>query len=119
MVEQLSPPPRPEPRTPSIRAPTRITSSDPVGTEEDSTAGWAILESFPTTQMSVVDVCDSPQLVRARMSTGTGSAPAALDMSDRMTKQESVCFLCSCPIIFLHRSLVHFAHDECLRTIIM
>ena len=80
MVEQLSPPPRLDPRTPSIRAPTRITPSDPVGTEEDSTAGWAILESFQPMQMPAVDVCDSPQLVWARMSTGTGSARAALDM---------------------------------------
>ena len=87
MMEQLSPPPRPEPRTPSIRAPTRITSSDPVGTEEDSTTGWAITESFPLTQMPTVDICDSLQLVRAWMSTDTGGARAALDMFDGMAEQ--------------------------------
>ena len=72
MIEQLAPPPRTEPRTPSIRARTRI-MPDPVGTE-DSTAGWAILECFPPMQMPTVDVCDSLQLVRAWMSTVTGGA---------------------------------------------
>ena len=80
--------------------PTWSKLSAPFGTQNDQSADWAIPESFPPTQMSTVDVCDSPQLVRARMSTGPGSARAALNMFDGMTEQESVHFLYSYPIIF-------------------
>ena len=59
------------------------------------------------------------RLVQERISTGTGTARAALNMFDEMTKQQSVRFLCSCPIRFLHRPLFHFAHDECLQTMII
>uniref|UniRef100_M8AIV3 Putative WRKY transcription factor 40 n=1 Tax=Aegilops tauschii TaxID=37682 RepID=M8AIV3_AEGTA len=52
-------------------------------------AGWAIPEGFPPTQVPAVHEYDSPQLIWARMSTGTDSARAALDMFEGMTEQES------------------------------
>jgi hypothetical protein len=47
-----------------------MTVTDPIGSIDDPSAGWAIPDSFPPTQMPAVDVCDSPELVRARTSTG-------------------------------------------------
>ncbi|KAE8798919.1 putative oxidoreductase [Hordeum vulgare] len=88
MLEELSPPPRPTPRTPHPIHRVPITSSDTLGKEEDSTVGSAISDSFSLTQMSAVNECDSPQLVRERMSTGTDDARGALDMFDRMTEQD-------------------------------
>ena len=52
--------------------------------------------------------------------------PAAHDLFDEMTQQDSVCSCCSCPINFtysmfnvLYRPLVHFEHDPCLETMII
>lgn len=87
MLEELSPP--------SIRASMRITPSGTLETEEDSTAGWAIPDSFPPMQMPVVDECDSPNLVQERMSTGTDGVSAGLDMFDGMIEQDHICFVCS------------------------
>ena len=43
--------------------------------------------------MPAVDVCDSPQLVRARMSMSAGGAQSAQALFDKMTQQDSVGFL--------------------------
>ena len=52
-------------------------------------------------------MCDLRQLVRARMSTGSGSARAALDTFDGMTEQESEAFLSN----MIKWEKAHAVHD--------
>ena len=101
MVEEVSPLPRPGPRTPSIHAPTRIWPSDPVGTEEeDPTASWAILDSFPAMQMPAVDetildehakkwLADKKKEINDRREYEVARATAAADHAARMREEEA------------------------------
>ncbi|KAE8786884.1 putative oxidoreductase [Hordeum vulgare] len=88
MVKEMSPPPHPAPRTPSIQVLMWIMLAGTLGMEEDAAVGWAIPNSFPPTQKPAVDECESTPLVREWMSTGTATAQAALNMFDGMSEQD-------------------------------
>ncbi|KAE8783472.1 putative WRKY transcription factor 40 [Hordeum vulgare] len=93
-----------------MQAPVQVVLSGTVQIEEeDQTAGSTLPESFTSMQKPSVHECESPKLVRKRVSTGNPIARVALDMFDEMSQQYLETYLAS--MINENEDLTHVEYE--------